>query len=296
MKNPLFLGADPFILYYEGKYYVYPTTQTPDAPLNSLLDPATDGYKVYVSQDLESWECKGYALHRDDVMGDKCFWAPEITVKNGKFYMVYTAEEHLGIAVADSPLGPFKQEEKRWLIEGRAIDGHFFVDDDGQTYLYYVRVGGGNKIYASKMSDDLMSIDEESERLLIVAGDQQWETYDCRVAEGPFVIKHNGLYYLSYSSNHTRCQDYAIGYAISESPFGPFKKYEGNPILHRSESIVGVGHHSFARIGENKWICAYHSHFSTEQFKPRKTRIDYAEFVKDPSGGADILVIDGPTE
>ena len=296
LKNPLFLGADPYILYWEGKYYIYPTTQTPDAPLNSLTDTATDGYKVYVSEDLENWECKGYALHCEDVKGDKCFWAPEMTVRDGKFYMVYTAEEHLGIAVSDSPLGPFKQQEKRWLIEDRAIDGHFLVDDDGTTYLYYVRLGEGNKIYAAKMTDDLMDLDLESEQLLVVAGDQQWETYDCRVAEGPFVIKHNGLYYLTYSSNHTRSPYYAIGYAVSKSPLGPFEKFAGNPILSRTETVVGVGHHSFAMIGENKWVCAYHSHFSPEQFKPRKVRVDYAEFVKDEKGGDDILVINGPTE
>lgn len=291
MKNPLFEGADPFILYWEGKYYIYPTAQHNEKE-NNLADM---GYQVYISEDLENWECKGFALHRDDVKGDKWFWAPEITVRDGKFYMVYTAEEHLGIAVADSPLGPFKQQEKKWLSEERAIDGHFFIDDDGTTYLYYVRLGR-NRIFVAKMSDDLMSIDEENEQFLFGAGDQEWENYDCLVAEGPFVIKHNGLYYLTYSSNHTRSPYYAIGYAVSDNPMGPFKKFEGNPILKKTDKIVGVGHHSFAKVGENKWICAYHSHFSAEQFRPRVVRLDYAEFVKDEKGGEDILVIHGPTE
>ncbi len=296
MKNPLFLGADPFILYWEGKYYMYPTIQVPDAPLNSLLDPATDGYQVYVSDDLENWECKGYCLRAEDVKGDKCFWAPEILVRDGKFYMVYTAEEHIGVAVADNPLGPFTQQEKRWLSEERAIDGHFFLDDDGQVYIYYVRLRGGNKIYVTTMAEDMLSMDEASEKELLVGGGQEWETYDCRVAEGPFIIKHNDLYYMTYSSNHTRSPYYAIGCAIAASPWGPFERYEGNPILSKTETVVGVGHHSFAKIGDNKWVCAYHSHFSPDQFKPRRTRIDLAEFVKDPNGGADILVIHGPTE
>ncbi|MBE6607572.1 MAG: 1,4-beta-xylanase [Ruminococcaceae bacterium] len=290
MKNPLFLGADPFILYWEGKYYVYPTAQVHGSE-NTLADM---GYQVYVSEDLENWENKGFALSRDDVKGEKCFWAPEIIRYRDKFYMVYTSEEHLGVAVSDSPLGPFRQEEKKWLSENRAIDGHFFIDDDGQAYLYYVRLGGGNKICVTKMSDDLMSIDEENEKIIITA-EEPWETVDARVTEGPFVLKHKGLYYLTYSANHTRSQDYAVGYATSSSPFGPFEKYEGNPILHKNDKIVGVGHHSFTKVGENKWICAYHSHFSTNQFRPRVTRLDYAEFVEDENGGKDILRVNGPT-
>ena len=281
IKEP-FYGADPFIMLWEGKYYLYPTAQAPSE--------AQDGYKVYVSDDLESWECNGYALHADNVKGDSGFWAPDITYKDGKFYMVYTANEHLGIAVSDSPLGPFVQKEEKWLSEKEAIDGHFFTDDDGTTYLYYVRFGGGNKIYASKMSDDLMTLDEDSEVLLISAEDE-WETRDERVVEGAFVIKHNGLYYLSYSANHTRSADYAVGYAVSEDPLGPFVKYEGNPILKKDESVVGVGHHSFAKIGENEWVCAYHSHFAPNQFRPRVLHVGYAEFVKDENGGADILAI-----
>ena len=291
MKNPLFIGADPFILYWEGKYYIYPTTQVHGDDGNALADL---GYRVYVSEDLENWEDKGFALSRDDVMGDNRFWAPEITVRDGKFYMVYTSEEHLGVAVSHSPLGPFKQEEKKWLSENRAIDGHFFIDDDGQTYLYYVRLGGGNKICVTKMSDDLMSIDEENEKIIITA-EEAWERVDARVTEGPFVLKHKGLYYLTYSANHTRSQDYAVGYAVSASPFGPFEKYEGNPILHKNDTIVGVGHHSFAKVGENKWICAYHSHFSTNQFRPRVVRLDYAEFSESGDGEKDVLVIHGPT-
>ncbi len=282
-----FYGADPFIMFWEGKYYLYPTAQGPNDFQN--------GYKVYVSEDLESWECKGYALHESDVMGESGFWAPDVMHRDGKFYMVYTADEHIGIAVADSPLGPFRQTKEKWLSEASAIDGHFFTDDDGTVYLYYVRFDRGNKIYASKLSDDLMTLDEENEVLLISAEDE-WETRDGSVVEGAFVIKHNGLYYLSYSANNTSSPDYAIGYAVSESPMGPFRKFEGNPILKRTENVVGVGHHSFARLGENKWVCAYHSHFSPDQFKPRRVRVDFAEFVKDEKGGDDILVINGPTE
>lgn len=297
MNHPLFLGADPFILCYEGKYYIYPTTQSGDEMQKNdfyLTGEEKDGIMVYVSENLTDWECKGYALTNKDVMGDKWFWAPEVTYKDGKFYMAYSAEEHMAVAVANHPLGPFKQEKKCWLSEEKGIDGHIFIDEDGQVYFYYVRFDNGNKIMVAKMSEDFLSIDESTETFLIEA-EKPWETIDCLVTEGPFVLKHKGMYYLTYSANHTRCQDYAVGYAIADSPWGPFKKYEGNPILHKKGDIVGVGHHSFARLEDGRILCSYHCHCSKDEFLPRKVCLDWARFEENPEGGYDILVIDGPT-
>ena len=273
-------GADPFILEHEGTYYLYSTN-------------SPDGFRVFVSDDLATWEEKGYCLKKEDVKGEGGFWAPEITVKDGKFYMVYVADEHLGVAVSDSPLGPFRQEEKRWLSERNAIDGHFFVDDDGMTYLYYVRFDNGNVLYVAKMSDDLTSLDEEHETFLFRA-DKEWELHDCEVVEGPFVLKRNGTYFLTYSANHTRSPYYAVGYATSDFPTGPFTKYENNPILHKTDKVHGVGHHSlFYKADGKTLVCVYHRHFSTSQFTPRQTCIDRAEFVE--QDGKEILVVHGPT-
>lgn len=286
IKNPLFPAGDPFLLCHGGMYYMYFTNE---------LTGAADGFRVYASSDLAHWEDRGHCLKKGDVIGEQGFWAPEVIFHKGKFYMVYVADEHLAVAVADSPLGPFRQSEKKWLSQRNAIDGHFFLDDDGQMYLYYVRFCNGNMIYAAKMSDDLRSIDEENEKFLIAA-EAGWETLDCLVAEGPFVLKHKGLYYLTYSANHTRCPDYAVGYAVSAVPLGPFEKYSGNPILRRSETVFGVGHHSFSMSKDGKrLLCAYHCHNSPQKMQPRMACIDEAEFVSDPEGGADILVIHGPS-
>lgn len=274
--NPICEGADPFILLHDGKYYLYSTN-------------APDGYLVYESDNLSDWENKGYCLRKEDVKGDKWFWAPELMYRNGKFWMVYTSEEHLGIAVADSPLGPFRQETKQWLSERNAIDGDFFVDDDGTVYLYYVRFAGGNVIYGSRLDEAAMTLDEVSERRLIAA-EEEWETKMGLVAEGPFMVKHNGKYYLTYSANDYRSIDYAIGYAVSDSPLGPFTKYEGNPILHRTEAVNGVGHHSFTYSKDgNRMICVYHRHNSLTTVHPRTTCIDKAWF------DGDVLKISGPT-
>lgn len=118
-NNPIMPGADPFVLLYEGVYYLY-------------LSRNEEGYDVYTSTDLKNWEYKGACLNQEDVEGDKGFWAPEVTYLNGKFYMAYTANQHVGIAVSDSPLGPFRQEVKQFCNENdNEIDGSFLIDDGG---------------------------------------------------------------------------------------------------------------------------------------------------------------------
>lgn len=281
-KNPVCDGADPFVLLHEGVYYLYSTN-------------SSDGFRVYSSKDMSTWVDRGYCLRAQDVMGDKWFWAPEVMFRNGNFYMVYVANEHLGIAVSESPLGPFVQKEKRWLNELNEIDGHFFVDDDGTVYLYFVRFDGGNVIWCAKMNDDLLSYDESTAKFLFRAEDE-WELRDCSVVEGPFVLKHNGKYYLTYSANHTRSEDYAIGYAVADNPMGPFVKADCNPILKRNEYFNGTGHHSFTTSKNGKeLICVYHARPFRDTECPRRTCIDRAEFVPDPNGGDDVLVVYGPT-
>lgn len=130
-KNPMFKGADPFVLFYDGKYYMYCTTEN-GRELVGANDFSTDtdegdGIYVYVSDDLKNWEKQGYALRKGDSIGEKWFWAPEVLEYRGRFYMVYASEEHIAIASCDHPLGPFKQENKRWLRDGMAIDGSFLL-------------------------------------------------------------------------------------------------------------------------------------------------------------------------
>ena len=284
-NNPYFPGADPFLFFFNDTYYLYCTTESIDKNRKDNIVDTTftsdDGIMVFTSKDLITFECKGLCLNKKDIMGEKWFWAPEVTYYKGKFYMVYSSEEHPAIAVSDSPLGPFKMENKKWLREDKSIDGHLFIDDDGTVYLYYVRLHNGNKIYVAKMKDDLSAIEEEYDQLLIEAS-EDWETKDCEVAEGPFMLKHKGIYYLVYSANHTRSPFYAVGYATSTSPLGPFKKYSGNPILAQNEHLKGVGHNAFCLAKDGKTlICSYHCHNTTgENFYPRLVCFDEAKFVE----------------
>ena len=281
-QNPVCKGADPFVLLYDGTYYLYSTN-------------SPDGFRVFTSNDMSAWEDRGYCLRAEDVMGDHWFWAPEVMERGGKFYMVYVAEEHLGIAVADSPLGPFVQKEKKWLNDCNEIDGHFFTDDDGVVYLYFVRFDDGNVLWCAKMNEDMLSYDKSTATFLFRAEDE-WETRDCSVVEGAFVLKHNGKYYLTYSANHTRSEDYAVGCAVSDRPMGPFTKVSYNPILEKSDALNGTGHHSFTTSRDGReLVCVYHARPGRDTACARMTCVDRAEFVPDPAGGDDILVIHGPT-
>lgn len=99
-NTPIVL-ADPFILLHDDTYYAYGTH-------------ASDGIEVYTSHDLKEWHKEPLlALHKDNSYGDKWFWAPEVYETDDMFYMYYTADEHICVAVADSPYGPFKQSTLR---------------------------------------------------------------------------------------------------------------------------------------------------------------------------------------
>ncbi|MDR2805307.1 MAG: family 43 glycosylhydrolase, partial [Dysgonamonadaceae bacterium] len=121
--------GDPFIMLHNGTYYAYGTS-------------SPDGIIVYTSGDLATWQIpeNNLALSKADVWADRWFWAPEVYYINGKFYMYYSADEHICAAVADNPLGPFRQEVQKPMIEGeQCIDNSLFIDDDGKAYLYFDR-------------------------------------------------------------------------------------------------------------------------------------------------------------
>ncbi len=290
--------ADPFILKYKDIYYLYCTA---DTHLTDL------GIPVYKSTDLVNWEgpCgagpNGLALYKDDVWGNRMFWGGDVLEKNGKFYMYPTVEEHLIVAVSDSPLGPFKQKIKKPMHKKtKEIDVSVFVDDNGKTYIYFVKLEGGNKIFVAELSNDLLSMKNNTIKFCIESEEGTWERGPNKprafVAEGAYTFKHNGYYYLTYTANHFVSKDYAIGYATSKKPTGPWKKYKGNPILSATELVHGPGNGMFILSPDgSEMLLAYHVHNSTNAVWPRKLAIDRTRFKKNPKGGPDILVINGPT-
>ena len=282
-QNPICPGADPFILYHDGLYYLYATN-------------LTWAYDVYTSPDLCEWTYEGICA--ENLWGiSSNYWAPEVFERDGKFYLVATVDFHVGIAVADSPLGPFIANDN-WLLEG-AIDGHVFVDDDERAYLYVAdRSGrwhdnapGKPGIACYELTDDLTAIKPDGHTFLF--GADGWEQ---ATVEGPYILKHNGLYYLTYSGDGYESDRYGVGYAVSESPTGPFEKCAENPILHWTPQVHGPGHHSFTTSPDGtELLIVYHKHYDTETIHPRQTCIDRVRFSTSAVTGIERLEIYGPT-
>ena len=218
--------ADPYVMLYEGKYYAYGTGGTVEG----------EGFACFSSDDLKSWTREGQALSATDSYGTWGFWAPEVYYigSKKKFYLFYSTEEHICVATADAPQGPFRQEVKQPIWDEKSIDTSLFIDDDGTPYLYFVRFTDGNVIWVAEMNDDLTGIKQETLTECIKVG-EPWELSQdkpAKVAEGPSVLKKEGIYYLIYSANHFESKNYGVGYATSDSPMGPWKKYEENPICN----------------------------------------------------------------
>ncbi|MGJ7031488.1 glycoside hydrolase family 43 protein [Niabella hirudinis] len=270
-QNPLM--ADPTIFFHNGVYYLYGTNGR----------GADNGFIAYTSTDLRSWKAAGKVLTPGDAFGTKGFWAPQVFTYKGRFYMAYTANEHIAIAVADNPLGPFKQE-KQVPLEGpvRMIDPFVFFDK-GKIYLYHVRLREGNRIYVAEMNEALTAIRETTARECLHAAPGWENTANAPwgVTEGPTVFKRGDLYYMLYSANDFRNPDYAIGIAASTSPLGPWRKEPINPVISRaSVGANGPGHGDLFRDKQGRWMYVLHTHFSGTRVAPRKTAVIQLLFPK----------------
>ena len=289
--------ADPTIFFHDKIYYLYGTGSGGTA--NSV-----NGFVVYTSPDLVNWDGpaganNGLVLKRGDAFGTKGFWAPQVIQYNKNFFFAYTANEQIGIAVADNPAGPFTNSSLKPIDESvKQIDPFIYIDGDGKKYLYHVRLINGNRIFVAELNDDLMSIKPETLRECINASDK-WENTNGAswpVAEGPTVIRHRNLYYLIYSANDFRNPDYAVGYATSTSPLGPWIKSADSPFITKEIAREnGPGHGDVLFTGERKMFYVFHTHFSEEAVSPRKTAIAEIRFVKDKQDKIDKLVLDSTT-
>lgn len=262
--------ADPTIFSDNNTYYLYGTS------------PLTDnGFWVYKSKDLQHWDgpagaVDGYALW-GNTYGTMGFWAPQVFKYNGRYGMAYTANEQIAIAWADSPLGPFVQDEPAMIpAKTKEIDPFIFFDDDGKKYMYHVRLINGNRIYVAEMNDDMRSLKEETARECISVNKDGWENTEKTkwgVSEGPTVVKIDGIYYMFYSCNDYRNINYAVGYATAKSPLGPWKKHKKPIISRQLTGENGTGHGDLFRDADGRWMYVLHTHNSNSQVGPRRTAI-----------------------
>ena len=288
-ESNIFL-ADPAIFYHHNNYYLYGTVE----------GNTGNGFKVYTSKDMEHWEIdttirNGFALKKGEAYGTSNFWAPQVFYYNNIFYMAYAADENIVIAAGSDPAGPFTQQTIRQLdAPVKQIDPFVFIDDDGKKYLYHVRLTNGNKIFVAEMGDAFSAIKPATLKECITAT-TTWENTantNWPVTEGPSVIKHNNIYYLFYSANDFRNPDYAVGYATSNTPYGPWEKFAGNPIISKKNiGINGTGHGDFVKDAQHQLTYVFHTHFSDSAVTPRRTAIIKVKFVKDKKTGIDQLQI-----
>jgi len=260
--------ADPYVLFENGIYYAYGTH-------------SDNGIEVYTSSDLFIWHFAGLALNKENTTQTRWFWAPEVYHINNTYYMYYSANERLYAATAKSPLGPFVQVGKEPFLPEGSIDGTLFRDDNGNYYFFFVRFNNGNNIWVARMTENLTSLDMQTLHPCIQVS-QDWEMDPkfpgCKVNEGPFVLKHNGKYFLSYSANHYQSKHYGIGIATATNIMGTWTKSPQNPILQGIGGLVGTGHHSFFVDKTGKLKMIFHAHNSLQKVDPRLSYFINARF------------------
>jgi hypothetical protein len=290
--------ADPSAHVFKGKIYIYPSH---DIDAGDSFDDlgshfAMEDYHV-ISIDSPTGEAKdnGIALHVNDVpWAEKQMWAPDAAEKDEKYYLFFPAKDYsgifrIGLAVSDSPVGPFTPQAEA-IKNSFSIDPAVFRDDDacldepvrqGSYYMYFGGVWGGQLqrwrdgsfnaeqpesptahlpndnepalcAKVAKLTNDLLEFSEEPRDVLIIDGNNKpllQGDTERRFFEASWMHKYNGKYYFSYSTGDT----HFICYAIGDNPYGPFK-YAGK-ILN---PVVGwTSHHSIVMF-EGEWYLFYH--------------------------------------
>ena len=212
-QNPIIqtkFTADPAPLVYNDTVYLY-TTHDDDEAVGFIMQE----WLLYTSTDMVNWTDHGAVASLKNfnwVKRDNGAWAEQVIERNGKFYMYCPVHGNgIGVLVADSPYGPFKDPLNKPLVWQKEhwddIDPTVFIDEDGQAYMYW----GNPNCYYVKLNEDMISYSGD-----IVKLKETPEHYQ----EGPWFYKRNGHYYLAFAST---CCPEGIGYAMSDSPTGPWK-------------------------------------------------------------------------
>lgn len=240
--------ADPAIRIFGDSYYVYPTSDR--------TNWQTTDFSVWSSKDLLSWKKERMVL---DVAHDLTWanieaWAPDCIERDGRFFLYFSAQKMIGVAIANHPVGPFTDAlgkpllTRQGKISSNTIDPFPFIDDDGQAYLYF---GNGNeRADVFKLKPDMVTLDGDPAEIGIKG-----------FREGIVVFKRQGRYYFMWSVDDARSDDYRVAYGTAGSPLGPVAIPHASIVLKKSGLVKGTGHHSVLNIpGTDRWYMAYHRH------------------------------------
>lgn len=254
--NPVIEGwyADPEGIIYDRTYWIYPTYS--DTYERQVF------FDCFSSEDLVHWTKHARIIDTAEVRwARRAMWAPSVIRRDGKYYFFFSANDvhegetgGIGVAVADRPEGPYRDLLGKPLVNdivngAQPIDQFVFRDDDGAYYMYY---GGWGHCNAVRLSDDFTSLVPHGD------GTTFREVTPENYTEGPFMFRRDGKYYFMWSEGGWTGPDYSVAYAISDSPFGPFRR-EGRILQQDSTVATGAGHHSVIHPpGTDDYYIVYH--------------------------------------
>ncbi|RIV71320.1 arabinan endo-1,5-alpha-L-arabinosidase [Flagellimonas aequoris] len=266
--NPIFEGwyADPEGVVFGKEYWIYPTFSAKYTD-QVFLD-------AFSSKDLVNWEKHSRVLDTSIVKWAKqAIWAPAAIEKDGKYFLFFSANDvqrpggpmwdtendinhygGIGIAVAESPSGPFRDYLEKPLVsdfynDAQPIDQFVFKDVDGTHYFFY---GGWSHCNMGILNDDFTGF------IPFEDGEIFKEITPEGYVEGPLMFLRNNTYYLMWSEGGWTNDTYKVAYAMGNSPRGPFKRI--GTILEADRSIAtGAGHNSVIQVpGTDDWYMIYH--------------------------------------
>ena len=235
-QNPIIqtiFTADPAPMVYHDTVFLYTSHDEANAPEGSGGFRMKD-WRCFTSTDMVNWTDHGAIASLNNfnwAPQENGAWAPQCIERNGKFYLYCPIHgKGIGVLVSDSPYGPFRDPLGKGLIDTDSIwndiDPTVFIDNDGQAYLYW----GNPDLYFVKLNKDMISYSGEVNK--VSSKPQNYQ-------EGPWFFRRKQYYYLAYAST---CCPEGIGYAMSNSPTGPwvYKGYVMAPTPKSSGNHPGI--------------------------------------------------------
>ena len=250
VNMPLFqtkYTADPSPLVIGDTLFLYTSHDASPEDIPDLNEKNSAGFFMYdwllwSTTDMVNWTEHGAVASLKEFSWrsrENGAWAIQTVERNGKYYLYAPLHGHgIGVLVADSPYGPFKDPLGEPLVWQKEhwddIDPSVFTDTDGQTYMYW----GNPHVYCAKLNEDMIStkgdilvlnpqdgvmrpVQQEGAKINLRAPWSEKANWTVKnYQEGPWFYKRNGHYYLSYA---TTCCPEALGYAMSDSPTGPWE-------------------------------------------------------------------------
>ena len=274
--NPVFdhYFADPFVFWFEGTYYAVGT----GGPARATNDSV---FQILTSKNLINWSPSGFAMKMLSGLYESSYWAPEVSVVNGKFYLYYSVGEgdrnhQIRVASSSSPIGPYIDLGQLTADDiCFSIDPHVYRHSDGKYYLYYATdFLDGARPGTALVVDRLLEPNRlEGNPQVVARATSDWQRYECdrqmygsrydwHTLEGPAAVQYDGRIYVFYSGGNWQNGKYGVDYVVADHPLGPFENTtKEHPRVLRTlpGKVIGPGHNSVI-LGPDRetHIAVYH--------------------------------------